>query len=207
MSDSLMLLVKVGVGLLLLIVLGGALLSSSVRSNPYDAIGLRRVCTFLKGQYVPDAGLLRASFRPSNGDYGKVYVSDNLLGYMALRVCGFNELAESIHKTLLTKYRNYLHTGRWEALSKVKIGDNPRVRFDEVLGRKDNVTIVAEVQGNKTLSDWRGYADWLFLESINSLIEKDKVSAYELFREGMAFFDGYGFADKVYNKTHAYDTI
>jgi len=206
MSDSSMLLAKVSVGLLLLIVLGGVLLSSSIRSNPYDVLELWRVCTFLKGQYVPDVGLLRASFRSSNGDYGKVYVSDNLLGYMALRICGFNELAESIHKTLLTGYGNYLHTGRWEVLFRVKIGDNPRVRFDEVLGRKDNVTVVAEVQGNKTLSDWRRYADWLFLESINSLIEKDKVSAYELFREGMAFFDGYGFADRAYSITHVYDT-
>ncbi len=206
MSDSSMPLVKVGMGLLLLIALGATLFSSFILSNPYDVLGLRKVCAFLKGQYIPDVGLLRASFKPSNGDYGKVYLSDNLLGYMALRVCGFNKLAESIHKTLLTGYGNYLYTGRWEVLSGVKIGDNPRVRFDKVLGRRDNVTIVAELQGNKVLSDWKEYADWLFLESLNSLIEGNIPRARELFREGMAFFDGHGFADKAYNKTRVYDT-
>ena len=206
MNDSSMLWVKVGVGLLLLVVLCGVLFPSFILSNPYNVLGLRKVCAFLKGQYVPDVGLLRASFMPSNRDYDKVYLSDNLLGYMALRVCGFNKLAESVHKTLLTGYGNYLYTSRWEVLSRVKIGDNPRVRFDKVLGRRDDVTIVAELQGNKVLSDWRDYADWLFLESLNSLIERNITRALELFREGMAFFDGYGFADKAYSKTRVYDT-
>ncbi len=182
------------------------LLISLVNAKTYNVLDLSRVCSFLKNQYVPKARLLRASFSPNYGDYGKAYVSDNLLGYEALTVCGLKELAEEIFKTLSTQYRSYLRSGRWEVLSGAEISNTPKVRFDRVLGREDNITIIAGVEGSKPLSDWREYTDWLFLEAINSLIKRNKSSANELFQEGMAFFDGYGFNDKAYNKTHTYDT-
>ena len=191
---------------LAVLVLSSMLLTPLRSSENYNVIDFKRACSFLEHQYVSEVGLLRASFRPEYSDYNKAYIGDNLLGYEALRVCGQGKLARKINETLNAQYRNYLYSIRWRVLLGVKIESVPRLNFYKVLKTVGNLTVMAEVKRKKPLTDWRDYADWLFLEAINSMIIGNKSKAYKLFKEGMELFDGSGFKDKAYNKTSTYDT-
>jgi len=174
--------------------------------NIYDVINLGKACTFLRNQYVPEAGMLRAAYSPWTDDYGRIYINDNVLAVKALTICGDSKLASIVSSTLTSKYGRYLRSGRHEVLVNEPIPDTPLVRTNVVLGHVGDVVVVAEIAGNSTLSDWRVYADWLLLESINSIIKGDEVRARKLFRDAMLMWDGMGLRDKAVETTGQYDT-
>ncbi len=170
----------------------------------YDVINLSKACMFLRNQYIPEAGLLRAAYSHWVTDYNRSYVNDNVLAARALAVCGENKLANAVLATLMNKYSNYLRTGRCEVLTGTAIPDVPSARVNIIVGRVGNVTIIAEVADNQTLSDWKEYADWLLLESINSLIKGDKARAEDLFKQAMKMWDGNGINDKATKESGQY---
>ncbi len=183
-----------------------ALLVTPVVATNYDVIDLDKACLFLKHQYVREAGLLRAAYRPwVIPDYYRIYINDNILAARALAVCGYNVLANEVLTTLANNYSAYLRTGRHEVLIGQPIPDIPLDKNNIVLGTIGNLTIVAEMRSNVILAG--NYVDWLFLESINSLIKGDRAKAWELFKEGMRAWDGWGFRDDAFNESLGiYDT-
>ena len=172
----------------------------------YGVINLSKACAFLRNQYVPEAGMLRAAYSPWTDDYGRIYINDNVLAVKALTICGDNELAGIVSSTLTSKYKKYLRSGRHEVLVDEPIPDTPLVRTNVILGHVGDFVVVAEIAGDRTLSDWREYADWLLLESINSIIKGDEVRARKLFRDAMLMWDGMGLRDKAVETTGQYDT-
>ena len=169
-----------------------------------SVIDLEKACTFLKNQYVSDIGLLRAAYRPWVADYYRAYINDNILAVNALTVCGEEDLANRVLATLTSNYRAYLDTGRHEVLIGQPIPDKPLGPMDVVMGTIGNITIIAELRNESEVLDLNNYADWLFLESINSLIKGNETRAWELFNKAMEMWDGYGFMDAAFNGT--YDT-
>ena len=171
----------------------------------YGVIDLEAACGFLRNQFVESLGLLRAAYSPASTDYRRAYINDNILAVKALEICGYGDLAERVRNTLESLYSPYLRTGRHEVLLGQPIPARPLEKRDVVLGEVGDVLVVAEVRsGTELIGD---YADWLFLESINSLLTGDRGRALELFEKGMSTWDGRGFRDSAFNESEGvYDT-
>ncbi len=174
--------------------------------HDYGVINLGKACTFLQNQYVVNVGLLKTAIL-AEPDAHIAYINDNILAVRALVVCGDYELADNILSTLTNKYVNYLRTGRHEVLIGQIIPETPRTRVDVPIVHVGNITVLAEIEGSKILNNWEEYADWLFMEAINSLLKGDRAASEDFFTRAMNMFDGYGFRDAAFNDAVGmYDT-
>jgi len=150
--------------------------------------------------------LLREAYSPRVRDYYMAYVNTNMVAVKALRICGFDSLANDIQKNLMKNFGRYLKSNRWEVLTGVSIDDVPRNGIMVIIAKKNSITVAAELRNGTVMRDWEEYADWLLIESINSAIKGNRARAQILFNRAMEMWDGQGFRDKSFRSTKLYDT-
>lgn len=161
------------------------------------------VTRFLRSQYVPSIGLLRASVYTYPDNITAYVANDNVLATRALEVLGERELASAIRTKLDREYAGGFNY-KIEVLFGVNIPDLfYTVRYEE-LGEIDGYRVVYERQGDKVLEDWYGYADLLVYRALDKLLEGSRNLAELLFINLTTMWDGYGFRDKAFNATGVY---
>lgn len=197
----------------LVIIVIVVLVTTSAISKPYsskrdlidcahvlDKEGLTR---FLKSQYVPSIGLLRASVY-THPDNTTIYVAnDNVLAARALDTLGERELSNKILVKLNKEYGGGFN-GKIEVLFGINIPDQfYSVRYEH-LGDVDGYRIIYERPGEQIMEDWYEYADLLSYRILDKLLEGSKGIAERLFLNLTRMWDGHGFRDKAFSIAGVY---
>ncbi|AJC70901.1 hypothetical protein X802_00855 [Thermococcus guaymasensis DSM 11113] len=160
---------------------------------------------FLESQYVPEAGLLRASLS-SYPDNETIWIAnDNLLAVRALKLLG-SPLWVNVSKSL-ARY-NVSSNGRVDPLLG-RLLDGffcPEVRtLGSVHSEKFNVTFTLKIEvANRSciLSDWSSYADLVVYGALSDLLLGKKSEAFRLYSHLLSMWDGNGFRDKAFAGTY-----
>lgn len=171
------------------------------------------------------AGYLAASYNSTlnlcpvvYGDSGwgnKYYIcSDNLLAYYALQ--NYSEPISGEIKAEIMEYAaNYGLPTNSEGLPlsykhESVIGEVLPPYFRSTsncyLVNASDCTIMTEINNGTLMDDWENYADLLAFRGLSLINEENSSAAKTCYDKMMNMWDGYGFADAPYNKTHIYST-
>jgi len=173
-------------------------------------LNLKKLKSFLEGQYVSEAKLLRAAVYAYPDNVTIWVCSDNLLAARALMVLG-SPLGEGMLDELASKYGGG-YDGLHEVLLAMPIPDTfykrDNITLGEVYSKKYNTIlyIKREKPGLIPIINWDEYADLVVYKALNMLLKRQKDQAEKLFEKLMEMWDGYGFRDKVYHESGKYET-
>lgn len=183
--------------LLFLIVSMAPLVQTSI-----GAVDRSALLSFLRSQYVPSVGLLRAAVN-AHPDNVTIYIAnDNILASRALAVLGDHELASRITSKLDSEYGGG-YNGRIEVLLGIDIPDRFYTPVYELIGEVEGYRIVYEKSGGEVVEDWHKYADLLVYRALDSLLRGSRPHSEILFLNLTMMWDGYGFRDKAFSGVYA----
>lgn len=173
-----------------------------IRPPAPNAIAMR---AFLESQYVPEAGLLRASLS-SYPDNETIWIAnDNLLAVRALKLLD-SPLWENVSKSLASY--NVSSNGRIDPLLGKPL-DNffcPEVKtLGSVRSEKFNATFTLKLEAaNRScvMPDWDSYADLTVYGALSNLLRGKKREAFRLYSTLLSMWDGNGFRDKAFSGTY-----
>ena len=173
-------------------------------------LNLEKLRSFLEGQYVSEARLLRAAVHAYPDNVTIWVCSDNLLAAHALMVLE-SSLGGKVLDELVSKY-NGGYDGLHEVLLAVPISDilcrRVNITLSKFYSKKYNTTlyIKKEKSGLTPIIDWDDYADLIVYKALNMLLKGRRDQAEKLFEKLMGMWDGYGFKDKIYRESGRYET-
>lgn len=185
------------------LILAAGLMTSLIVTD-FNVIDLSKACTFLKSQYIPEAGLLKAAVRPGYDDAYIIYINDNVLAVNALKVCR-SPLADRISSILANNYSQLVAKLKRYHFFEGKIMDNvPKDYVNVDLGTIEsdntNYSIIAKIPEDYALPvDYEKYVDWLLIATANHILKQDYITAMKYFEKAMQKWDGNGFIDEAFD--------
>lgn len=157
---------------------------------------------FLRSQYVPSIGLLRAA-RMAYPENVTIYIAnDNVLASRALAVLGDRDLSSRILTKLNDEYNGGFN-GKIDILLGIDIPGEFYVPKNELVAEINGYRIVWEKPGDQVMDDWYEYADLLVYRALDKLLWGSRPHAELLFLNLTRMWDGHGFRDKAYNGVYA----
>ncbi len=189
------------VALVLLVVIAVFQLTTEPPTRP-PAPNARAMRAFLESQYVPEAGLLRASISSYPDNETIWLANDNLLAVRALKILG-SPLWVNVSKSL-ARY-NVSFNGRVDPLIGKPLDGFfcPEVKtLGSVRSEKFNATFTLKIEvANRScvMPDWDSYADLTVYGALSDLLLGRKSEAFRLYSHLLSMWDGNGFRDKAFS--------
>ena len=157
---------------------------------------------FLQSQYVPEAGLLRASVTSYPDNETIWLANDNVLAAKALKLLN-SGLWRNVSRSLAAYGVSY--NGRVDPLLGRPLDGFycPEVRIlGKVHSRKFNATFTLKLEtANRScvMRDWRSYADLVVYGALSDLLRGNRSGALRLYSQLLSMWDGSGFRDKAFS--------
>jgi hypothetical protein len=157
---------------------------------------------FLQSQYVPEAGLLRASITSYPDNETIWLANDNVLAAKALKLLN-SGLWRNVSRSLAAYGVSY--NGRVDPLLGRPLDGFycPEVRIlGKVHSRKFNATFTLKLEAaNRScvMRDWRSYADLVVYGALSDLLRGNRSGALRLYSQLLSMWDGNGFRDKAFS--------
>jgi len=179
-----------------------AALSSTGPPRTTSAPNATAMRAFLEYQYVPEAGLLRASVISYPDNETIWLANDNLLAARALRL-----LNSSLWKNVSRSLARYgvAFNGRIDPLLGKPLSGFfcPEFRtLGRVYSKKFNATFTIKLEtANRSciMPDWRSYADLVVYGALSDLLRGNRSEAFHLYSHLLSMWDGNGFRDKAFS--------
>ncbi|NPA47110.1 MAG: hypothetical protein GXO14_00515 [Thermococci archaeon] len=157
---------------------------------------------FLESQYVPSAGLLRASVNSYPDNETIWLANDNILAAKALKLLG-SPLWRNVSRSLAAY--GVAFNGVVDPLLGRPLDGFfcPEVKtLGGVYSKKFNATFTLKLElANRScvMRDWRSYADLVVYGALSDLLRGKRNDALRLYSRLLSMWDGSGFRDKAFS--------
>lgn len=185
--------------LLFILLVAIPLIEPPARAPTPDASAMR---AFLQSQYVPEAGLLRASVTSYPDNETIWLANDNILAVRALKLLN-STLWRNVSRSLAAYCVSY--NGRVDPLLGRPLNGFycPEVRtLGKVYSWKFNATFTLKLETANhscVMRDWRSYADLVVYGALSDLLWGNRSGALRLYSRLLSMWDGSGFRDRAFS--------